>query len=159
MIGFLNVKTVGLWVDWPSFPSRTGSCISLQLKCKIPSSPTELKSFINVLILQVILDSLELNWLAIWIKVVHILVTKWKKDTYAEWFTLFPLALTDMCEWGKCQNLKSFWHFFSILLTHEGSHREVYRDFQPSLTSSVGLVRRVFQTTGSVHPQPTLPNC
>ena len=28
--------------------------------------------------------------------------------------------------------------FFSILLTHEGSHREVYRDFQPSLTSSAG---------------------
>ena len=29
-------------------------------------------------------------------------------------------------------------HFFSILLTHEGSQREVYRDFQPSLTSSAG---------------------
>ena len=28
--------------------------------------------------------------------------------------------------------------FFSILLTHEGSHREVYWDFQPSLTSSAG---------------------
>ena len=28
--------------------------------------------------------------------------------------------------------------FFSILLTHEGSHREAYRDFQPSLTSSAG---------------------
>ena len=28
--------------------------------------------------------------------------------------------------------------FFSILLTHKGSHREVYRDFQPSLTSSAG---------------------
>ena len=28
--------------------------------------------------------------------------------------------------------------FFKILLTHEGSHREVYRDFQPSLTSSAG---------------------
>ena len=27
---------------------------------------------------------------------------------------------------------------FSILLTHEGSHREAYRDFQPSLTSSAG---------------------
>ena len=26
--------------------------------------------------------------------------------------------------------------FFSILLTHEGWHREAYRDFQPSLTSS-----------------------
>ena len=31
-----------------------------------------------------------------------------------------------------------FGHFFSILLTHEGSHREVYQDFQPSLTSSAG---------------------
>ena len=28
--------------------------------------------------------------------------------------------------------------FFKILLTHEGSHREAYRDFQPSLTSSAG---------------------
>ena len=28
--------------------------------------------------------------------------------------------------------------FFSILLTHEGSDREAYRDFQPSLTSSAG---------------------
>ena len=28
--------------------------------------------------------------------------------------------------------------FSFILLTHEGSHREVYRDFQPSLTSSAG---------------------
>ena len=28
--------------------------------------------------------------------------------------------------------------FFSILLTHEGSHREVYQDFQPSLTFSAG---------------------
>ena len=27
---------------------------------------------------------------------------------------------------------------FLILLTHEGSHREAYRDFQPSLTSSAG---------------------
>ena len=28
--------------------------------------------------------------------------------------------------------------FFSILLTHKESHREAYRDFQPSLTSSAG---------------------
>ena len=28
--------------------------------------------------------------------------------------------------------------FFSILLTHKGSHREAYRDFQPSLKSSTG---------------------
>ena len=31
-----------------------------------------------------------------------------------------------------------FPHFFSILLTHKGSYREVYWDFQPSLTSSAG---------------------
>ena len=39
-------------------------------------------------------------------------------------------------------NVNSNWlgrsGFFSILLTHEGSHREAYRDFQPSLTSSAG---------------------
>ena len=29
-------------------------------------------------------------------------------------------------------------YFLKILLTHEGSHREVYRNFQPSLTSSAG---------------------
>ena len=45
-----------------------------------------------------------------------------------------------------------------ILLTHEGSHREVYWDFQRNLKSSAGPVPRVDQTTGSVHPQPTLPN-
>ena len=28
--------------------------------------------------------------------------------------------------------------FFLILLTHKGSHREAYGDFQPSLTSSAG---------------------
>ena len=44
--------------------------------------------------------------------------------------------------------------FFSILLTHEGSHREVYLDFHLPK-----VVPRVVQTTGSVHPQPTLPNC
>ena len=36
--------------------------------------------------------------------------------------------------------------------------REVYRDFQPSLTSSAGPALRIDQTTGSVHSQPTLPN-
>ena len=30
------------------------------------------------------------------------------------------------------------WSLFSFLLTHEGSHREVYQDFQSSLTSSAG---------------------
>ena len=57
--------------------------------------------------------------------------------------------------------VKQHWtyYFFSILLTHEGSHREAYRDFQPSLTSSAGPVPRVVQTTGSVHLQPILPNC
>ena len=32
---------------------------------------------------------------------------------------------------------------FAILLTHEGTFREVYRDFQPSLTSSAGPVPKV----------------
>ena len=32
--------------------------------------------------------------------------------------------------------------------------REVYREFQPSLTSSAGPVTRVVQTTGSVHAPP-----
>ena len=56
-------------------------------------------------------------------------------------------------------NLRSYTFFLSILLTHEGSHREVYRDFQPCLTSSASPVPRVVQTTGSVHPKPILPNC
>ena len=43
-------------------------------------------------------------------------------------------------------------HFFCfILLTQEGSHREVYQEFQPSY-----VVTRVVQTTDSVHIQPTL---
>ena len=44
---------------------------------------------------------------------------------------------------------------FSILLTHEGSHRKVYRDFLTSLQ----VVPRADQTTGSMHPQPTISNC
>ena len=41
---------------------------------------------------------------------------------------------------GRLTGIVQFPPFFSfsILLTHEGSHREVYRDFQPSLTSSAG---------------------
>ena len=51
--------------------------------------------------------------------------------------------------------------FFSILLIHEGSHREVYQEnSNPVMTSSAGPVPRVVQTTGSLHPRPTLPpNC
>ena len=45
--------------------------------------------------------------------------------------------------------------FFSILLIHEESHGEVYRDFQPSLTSSAGGAKGM----GSMHPQHILPNC
>ena len=48
-------------------------------------------------------------------------------------------------------------YFFSILLTHEGSHREVYRDFQPSLTSSTGGAKG-FSDHKFRAPQPTLPN-
>ena len=36
------------------------------------------------------------------------------------------------------ENFCQLQFFFSILLTHKGSHREVYRDFQPSLTTSAG---------------------
>ena len=50
-------------------------------------------------------------------------------------------------------------HLFFTLLTHEGSHSKAYRDFQPSLTSSTGPVPAVVSTTGSVQPQPALPNC
>ena len=42
---------------------------------------------------------------------------------------------------AKVELLEFDLHFFSILLTHEGSHREVYRDFQPSLTSSAGVAK------------------
>ena len=52
-------------------------------------------------------------------------------------------------------------YFFSFIpLIHEGSHREVYQEFQPSyLWRLPQMVPRVVQTTGSVHPQPTLRNC
>ena len=48
--------------------------------------------------------------------------------------------------------------FFIIiyLLIQEGSHREIYQEFQPSYDN----FRMVFQTTGPLHPkQPTLLNC
>ena len=38
-----------------------------------------------------------------------------------------------------------------ILLTHKGSHREVYQEFQPSW-HFLQVMPRVVQTTGSVHP-------
>ena len=49
-----------------------------------------------------------------------------------------------------------FFLFFSfILLIHEGSHPgRSTRNSKPVMTSSAGLVLRVFQTTGSVHTQP-----
>ena len=37
---------------------------------------------------------------------------------------------------------------FFILLIHEGSHREVYQEFQPSYD----IFHRVAQTGGSMHP-------
>ena len=43
--------------------------------------------------------------------------------------------MNKMHSWFGKKNLNIL-SFFSILLTHEGSNREVYRDFQPSLTSS-----------------------
>ena len=50
---------------------------------------------------------------------------------------------------------------FFLLLIHEGSHSgRSTRNSNPVMTSSAGPVPRVVQTTGSVHPQPTLPaNC
>ena len=44
----------------------------------------------------------------------------------------------DLKKVNKIVTLVTHRHFLSILLTHEGSHREVDRDFQPSLTSSAG---------------------
>ena len=42
-----------------------------------------------------------------------------------------------------------------ILLTHEGSHREVYLEFQPGYDIFHRSGAKVVQTTaGSVHPQP-----
>ena len=51
--------------------------------------------------------------------------------------------------------------FAFILLIHEGSHPgRSTRNSNPVMTFSAGPVPRVVQTTGSVHPQPTLPaNC
>ena len=48
--------------------------------------------------------------------------------------------------------------FFSILLTYEGSHREIYRNFKPSLTSSAGGAKGCSDHRFRA-PQPTLPDC
>ena len=48
--------------------------------------------------------------------------------------------------------------FCFILLTNKGSRREVYQDFQPSLTPSRDGAMDCLDK-GSVHPQPILPNC
>ena len=55
----------------------------------------------------------------------------------------------------------NFGIFFSfILLIHEGSHSgRSTRNPNPVMTSSAGPVPRLVQTKGSVHLQPTLPNC
>ena len=46
-------------------------------------------------------------------------------------------------------------HLFVFdLLTHEGSHIEVYRDYKASLIPSAGTVPRVDLTTGSVRASP-----
>ena len=45
-----------------------------------------------------------------------------------------------------------------ILLSHKGSHKEAFQDFQPCLTSFAGGSKSCFDTS-SVHPQPTLTNC
>ena len=48
-------------------------------------------------------------------------------DSKLNWNTHFNAQI------AKCKA-----YLFSILLTHEGSHREVYGDFQPSLSSAGG---------------------
>ena len=61
------------------------------------------------------------------------------------------------CFYLLCRMLR--WSpLFSILLTHEGSHREAYRDFQPSLTSSAGGAKGCSDYRFRA-PQPILPNC
>ena len=54
-------------------------------------------------------------------------------------FVILPL-LVSSAMWASALAwyLVKVFVFFSILLTHEGSHREVYQDFQPSLTSITG---------------------
>ena len=51
----------------------------------------------------------------------------------------------------------SFLILFSILLTHEGSHREVYRDFQPSLTSSAAGTKGFSDHRFRAPPAYTVP--
>ena len=68
-------------------------------------------------------------------------------------------SLGRACVFNRKHTLLLWCHFFFILLIHEGSHREVYQEFQPSYHIFPQVVARVVQTTGSVHPQPTLPNC
>ena len=49
--------------------------------------------------------------------------------------------------------------FCFILLTHEGSHREVYRDYQPSYDIIRRSGAKGYLDTGSVQLQLTLHNC
>ena len=65
------------------------------------------------------------------------------------------------CELYFCWKYLKRFFFCFILLTHEGSRRgRSTRNSHPVMTSSAGPVPTVVQTTGSVHPQPTLPaNC
>ena len=49
--------------------------------------------------------------------------------------------------------------FCFILLTREGSHREVYQEFQPSKTSFAGGAKGYSDNRLRLHPQPTLSNC
>ena len=53
---------------------------------------------------------------------------------------IFPIYMDEMQDARSLRiSTRTYMYgFFSILLTHEGSHSEVYRDFQPSLTSSAG---------------------
>ena len=49
----------------------------------------------------------------------------------------------------------SFFSFSFMLLIHEGSHREVYGDFQPSLTSSAGGAKGCSDTCSVQPPSNT----
>ena len=48
---------------------------------------------------------------------------------------------------------------FFTLLTHEGSHREVYQELQPSYDIFRRWCQALFRPQVLCIPQPTLPNC
>ena len=68
-------------------------------------------------------------------------------------FSLWPRALMD-------HSPSSYLDFFCfILLTNKVLHWEMYWNFYPRLTSTAGGSLGCLYATGSVYPEPTLPNC